>query len=424
MSKGTNSQILGKNSKNTEPTQQGRPRINRDLIIANLKSKDALGNPRYTIRQVAKLCKCSTKTIQRVRDEAMLSGDLNEDYKSSDAIGIIEADFDSECIRAKGYSFKSWLNTKFKEKSSATTYFNFCSLVWEKLWNSCNLEELSDSRAQLGDQCAIKFLEEFGEDKERIRSRLKRIRFLFRFLGRSDINDRHLTMSDAKHPRNKRDIPEIAFIDFPLKFVKSIEECISYYPDEQKDQVRLGLWFKVSTQMRTGDLSDEREFFGIKKGTKSKSYIVMNSATEYRIHVYAKRGEIWDIIWLPPRVSGWLFERYNQIDEGDQLFSINVDELRRNWRKATKKIIGTGFILHDLRKVSLTWFYCNEIPLEVATNLNVGWKDLNTATSHYLNIKNFLRGSTRVNYSDNIPDWWKMGLNDFKGFEATIPNRS
>lgn len=423
MSKGTNTEILGQRSKFTEPSKGGRPKINRDLIIANLKSKDSLGNPRYTLTQVAKLCKCSRKTVQRVRDEAIEQGLLEPDYKEQEVFGVIEADFDAECERVKGYSFLGWLETRFKGKSTALTHFNFCSQVWEALWNRCNLEEFADSKSQLGDQCAMKFLAEFGEDSDRMRARLKKIRFLMRFLSRGDINDRFFTMDNTKHPRPKRNVPEIEFLDFPQKFVDAVELCVSYYPPEQQKQVRLGLWFKMSTQMRTGDKNEEREFYGLKKGTDSKSYIVMSSPEEWKIHIFAKKGEDWDIVWLPPKVCEWLFERYNEIEVGDYLFDLPLSEFRKNWRRATKKIIGRGFVLHDTRKVSLTWFYTNEIPLEVSANMNIGWRDLNTATSHYLNLSGFMRGTKRFDYRENIPDWWKVGLDDFKGFGATLPQR-
>lgn len=424
MAIGTNNDILGKQTKYTEPQERrGRPKVNRDLVIANLKSKDELGNPRYTLTQVAKLCKCSRKTVQRIRDEALEDGLIDHDYLDQEVMGIVEAELDSECIRAKGYSFKGWLETRFKNEKQAHSYFNFTSKVWDQLWNKCNLEEFADSKSQLGDQMALKFIETFKEDAARMRDRLKRIRFLMRFLGRGDINDRFFTMDNTKHPRAKRQLPEIEFTDFPEKFIEAVDLCVSYYPPEDQQQVKMALWLKLSSQMRTGVEKDERELFGLRKGTDSASYIVMSSPDEWKIHIFAKKGEHWDIIWLPPRVAQWVWERYNEINDGDQFLSISVHTLRKNFRKATRAVIGRGFILHDLRKVSLTWFYCNEIPLEVATNLNVGWKDLNTATGHYLNLKPFLRGSKRQEYCDKIPQWWKEGLDDFKGFEATIPHR-
>ena len=60
------------------------------------------------------------------------------------------------------------------------------------------------------------------------------------------------------------------------------------------------------------------------------------------------------------------------------------------------------------------------VPLEVAVNLNVGWKDTNTALSNYLDVKKVLRKSKRTAYRENIPEWFKEGLDDFTGFEAVI----
>ena len=79
----------------------------------------------------------------------------------------------------------------------------------------------------------------------------------------------------------------------------------------------------------------------------------------------------------------------------------------------TERIIGRRLTLHDLRKISLTWFYVCGLALEVTTRLNVGWKDLSTADRHYMDIGAMLRHSVREEYVRNIPAWFKDGLEDY-----------
>jgi len=418
MKKGTNSQVLGRGSKTRDIVKKkaGRPKINRTLVIRNLKQKDSAGLPKYTKAQIARLMKCTPKTIRRIFNEAVEDGTLKPEDFEIKAIGIIEADFDEECRRAKGLSFREWLGTRFENKGAANTYFNFCSRIWEKIFDQCDLTVLCDQNHHLGDQMALKFVTEFQDDKPRMRSRLKQIRFLFRFLGRGDLNDKHLKMSNSKHPRAKRKVPEISNTNFPMIY----KECEDRVRALLGNEAILDLRLKIVTQMRTGSKKAEREFYGIFKGTETKSYLNMVTADEYQFHVFAKKSEEWDVIWMPEWVKTALFERYQKLDRGDQIAHTSMKKLRDVWGDVTEEIIGRRLILHDLRKISLTWLYVMGVPLEVATQLNVGWKDLSTAHSHYIDIKRVLRKSYRAEYQKNIPDWFKEGLDDFTGFEAVI----
>lgn len=421
MDVGTNSEILGRSSKykTIKKKKAGRPRINRSLVIRNLKAKDNAGLPLYTKSQIARLMNCTPKTINRIYNEAIEAGTLKpEDFKLK-AIGIVEADFDSECLRAKGLSFLEWLGTRFENKGAAMTYFNFCSKIWEKVFDSCDLTILADQKHHLGDQMALKFVTEFQEDKARMRARLKQIRFLFRFLGRGDLNDKHLKMSNSKHPRAKRKVPEISNTNFPMIYTECEDRVRAILGNEAVLDLRL----KIVTQMRTGSTKAEKEFYGIHKGTETKTYLNMVDADEYQFHVLAKKSEEWDIIWMPEDVRIALFERYQKLERGDRVAHTAMKKFRDTWGDVTEEIIGRRLILHDLRKISLTWLYVMGVPLEVATQLNVGWKDLSTAHSHYIDIKRVLRKSYRREYAENIPEWFKEGLEDFTGFEAVIGDR-
>lgn len=427
MSKGTDKQILGKKAKYLDESNGGRPGYNRDIILRNLKVVDALGNPRYSNAQIARMVGCGAKTVGRARKQALKDGTLVYETGKDKAVGIVEADFESEVFRASELSFSDWLDTKFKDKGQANTVFNFTVGVWEKVWDKCSMVEFTDRDSRVADQCAIKFLQVFGEDTKRIRSRLKKIRYIFRFLDRGGPMERHLSMSESKHPRNIRKIDQITFNSFP----KLLDECLKQAGIEYDKKypgygplAQLFLEFKLCTQMRTGDSKDEREIFGLKKGGNEvgKSYIVFEDWENFRSQVFCKKSEVWRLIWLPEYVRAKMYEHIETLENGDFIFGkINNVNLIKIWRKLTEKKIGVNMSFHDLRKVGITWFYVLGIPLEVGSNLNVGWKDLSTVVKHYADIKPVLRLSKREEYAKEIPDWFKEGLQDFMGHDTLIP---
>ena len=98
---------------------------------------------------------------------------------------------------------------------------------------------------------------------------------------------------------------------------------------------------------------------------------------------------------------------------GEPLWGFSMRDFRKAWGEVTLRIIGRKLDLHDLRKISLTWFYVCGLPLEVASRLNVGWKDLSTADRHYIDIGAMLKFSVREEYVKNIPAWFKDGLEDY-----------
>lgn len=400
--------------------KMGRPQADRDLVIRNMKLKDNFGRPRYTDRQLADMAGCSKRTIRRIREEAIEMGLLDSDEVSqARALGVVEADLDLECERAIGYKFTDWLYTRFKNKSQAKTVFNYTAEIWETLWDKCSLVEMADMSSQLADQNAIKFVNHINDERGSSRANLKKIRFIFRFLNRKDIADKNLRMDNTKNPRSKRRVPEISQIEFGQKW-QEIEDLVV---KELGEVARLMMRFKICTQMRTGDKKDEREFYGIRKGSESRSYLFMESADRYQSTIFAKKSEEWSLLWLPKWVKDNLWEHYQTIPRGETLWSISDVRFRRALGKASRKVLGRTLILHDLRKISLTWLYACGVPLEVCVMMNVGWKDLSTAFRHYIEVKNFLRGSVRLEYASNIPEWFKEGLDDFIGHDAMINNQ-
>lgn len=392
MSKGTDGQILSKREVLITKTK-GRPRVNRELGKRLLLAG-------YSTEQISKALKCGHKTIYRMRDELIAKGELtNGQLKEADT-PLIEADFDSECIRATGTSFKTYLSSKRKKYQQV---FSFCSKVWDQVWDKPSLVLVKDADNPLADKLIELFNVTFGEDSERIRTRKKHIRTLFRFLGRSDINDKSLTMTNSRDPRSIRRIPQIEMMDFPSK----VQACLN----ELNDYERLVIMFKIVTQMRTGDRKEERALEGMRKGS-GKSYLLMDNEDSFRCHVVEKMREEWDITHIPKEIRKELYKLYLTREDGAYIFDQTYG-LVKKWKAITMKNIGIDLTLHDSRKISVTWFYACGLPLEIATSLNVGWKDLNTPRDHYLHLRQLLKKSQKAVYVSNIPGWFKEGLNEY-----------
>lgn len=392
----TDNDIFGPDEE-TRIRTKGRPRVNEDLARRLFQSE------RYTTGQIAKQLQCHPETVRRIRRRLEAEGiiEVEKDIRTK---SFVEADFDAECFNATGISFLDWLATKRKKPRKV---FNFCRKTWDKIWGKPSLIKAADRDDQLGDKLCLEYLKVFN-DPERSRDRKKLIRPLFKFLGRSDLNDKYMTMTQSRDPRSVKKIPEINSPDFPLKFVQCIDEMekIDY-------NYGLAIRFKLCTQMRTGNRKAERGFFGVRVGSVGKSYALFDRPDAYQIHVLEKMGEEWDIGWLPRKVADEVYRLAHSKNPGDPLWDMVPKRLLKAWGDVTERIIGRRLDLHDLRKVSLTWFYVCGLPLEVATRLNVGWRDLSTADRHYMDIGAMLKFSVREEYVKNIPAWFKDGLEDY-----------
>ena len=377
-------------------TTKGRPKVNRDLARRLFEAD------KYTTKQIATQLTCSEETVRRVRRELEAEGTL-EVVTDIRTANFVEADFDAECKNAVGISFLDLLASKRKNPKKV---FNFCRKVWN-MWGKPSLVKVMNPDDPLGDQLCVKFLTVF-DDPDRSRDRKKLIRPLFKFLRRGDLNDNYMSMTQSRDPRSVERIPEINDPGFPLKFTECLNEMEKIDPNFAR-----AIRFKLCTQMRTGNRKAERGLFGIRKGTEAKSYAYFGSADNYQIHVLEKMGEEWDIGWLPSEVKAEVFELWKTKEVGDPLWNMQSKNLLKAWGDITERIVGRRLNLHHLRKISLTWFYVCGLRLEIATRLNVGWKDLSTADRHYMDIGAMVKQSFREEYVKNIPAWFKDGLEDY-----------
>ena len=400
MSKGTDKEIFGDDDKidvQTNGSKGGRPTKNRDLA-RRLYQAD------FSPKQVAKKLKCHINTARTIRRELEAAGLLDKDDRE-EGLSVVQADFDAECEIAVGISFSGWLKARTKAHSRI---FAFCQRTWV-MWGKPSLVYAKNDENKLGDQLCMKFLDKFAEDDKRIRNRKKLIRNLFRFLGRRDLCDRYLTMTQSRDPRNVKRIPQIGLLDFPQRFQGMLDELNTLNP-----QVGLAAEFKLCSMMRTGVRVDERGLMGIKVGSGSPSYILMNGPDDIRIHVLEKMREEWDVTWLPRRVRERLWALYQQREIGDPLFSFDVRILRTMVKELALKHTGIeNFIPHDIRKVSATWLFSMGVQMDIIIMINVGWKDMSTVHKHYLHMRNILKKSDRLAYREKIPEWFKDGLTEY-----------
>ena len=375
----------------------GRPRINRDLAKKFIKEG-------YTTRQIADYIECSAKSIQRIKKELIEKGELNP-LEERNRIPIVEASFDKECIKATGISFYDWLRTKLKLHRRV---FAFNRRVWERVWNRPSLVLMKDPDYPLGDELCIQF-QNFFNEKTRIRARKKMVRYLFRFLSRHDLLDRHLRLSRSRDPEPIRRIPQISLPDFPVKLQAAIEE----FGRKKGDVCATLLKFKIVTQMRTGKRKEDRGLCGMVKGLDGDSYLHFIDVDTFRSQVKEKCDVVWPITWIPKPVREDLFEISERMEWGDYYYRYDMLRTVPVWRAITKRIVGTELIFHDLRKISFSWLNVMGVPLLNAASLNVGWRDLNVARDHYLHLRGLLKKSERQAYAANIPEWFKEGLEEY-----------
>ena len=398
---GTDNEILGPRLKTRKKNGVGRPRVDRDRARLLYQGKK-------TPSQIAVALKCSLRTAHTMRRELEEQGLLSTSDRPRTP-DIVEADFDKECFNATGMYFSEWIKTK---QVKWKIIFIFCERVWDRIWDRPSLILARDTTNPLADKIALTFLKTFQSNITRIRTRKKKIRRLFTFLGRSDVNDRHLTMTISRDPRTKRQIPQISMPEFPI----NLEAARKEYTEKHGPVADLWIRTKIVTQTRTGKKKDNRGLWGLSVDSQKPSYLIF-SGDRFRGQVFEKRRETWRLTWIPRDVRSGLKELFKEASESDGYYfnfpNRKLNKLQVSWREITKKHVGVELIFHDLRSVSITWLYVMGVPLEIATSLNVGWRDLSTVRDHYLDIRSLMKKSEREAYRANIPEWFKDGLEEY-----------
>lgn len=386
-----------------EKDKGGRPPVDRErgynLIISQIKT----GKP--STQAICRILQCADRTVRKLRREVIDKGLAEEKTDIQKAMeDRSNVDFDSEAKEVTGMSFAEWLKSI---RISWRPCFNFCEKVWREDWGKPSLFEMANVNSQVADQKALTFKNKYQADAKSVRAKKVLIRRLFTFLRREDVNDRLLKLDASRDLRANREVPEITFTDFPKKLEKAIELMGNRLSDGD-----LLIKLKLVSLMRTG--KGEKELWGIRCKEPNHTYLIMKSEDEFTFQILAKKNEKWTISWIPKEIRHDLYGLYQSREVGSKLFTLNVNTVREIWKDCCKEAgIEQPMILHDLRKVCLTWLYVMGLPLEYATRLNVGWKDLNTARDHYLQFRQALRKDIKLEYRKNIPEWFKEGLDQY-----------
>lgn len=390
-----------------------------DSVLLELQKTKKVGRPKYDVAEIVALKKQgystryihkhfgpSPTTQRRALKEAIEKGimpaeDLDIEKLEKQALDFNEA---TKIGMGLDYGFLEDLKTHTIKYQSI---FNFTEKVWRKL-GSPSIISLRNRNSPAATNFAQAFLQMIAVDPLRQRRRKKMIRPFFRFIGREDINNNKLRMTEARDPIEVREVPEIEFLDFPLKLDAVIDDIGQRGP-EWKLIPRL----KLATMMRTGKGSEDRELWGVKRGANGQTFLVMHGPDEYSFKVKAKMNENRVISWMPREVRQALWETYQARKDAESLISIDVNEFRKVFKETCVAHGLPPLHLHDLRKVSITWLWVMKVPLEIAVELNCGWKDLDTAKKFYLHMRTLMTKAKREAYRANIPAWFKEGLDAY-----------
>jgi hypothetical protein len=385
-----------------------RKGINRALV------KRLLASRKFDYEQIANYVGCSTRHLRRIRDELIEKGEINTE-EAAKGMGIVAAEFDEECLRATGESFKTYIMNKRKRWKPV---FAFCQRTWKHVWGEPSIFLMLDRSDPTGAEMCQLFLKAFGNNKKRIRDYKKYLRPFFVFISRDDLKDKYLAMSATQDPEGVREVPQLEVIDFPLKLDKAISAFEEIHGVCKADLLR----FKITSGLRTGEKKDDRGWTGIRKKSGDenyKSYIFFDGDPDKVVcSVFEKMSEQWRINWIPGSIRKSLYKIYNSTAEGDPIVSDTADKMRKLWYEVSVPILGFKLELHDFRKVFATWLIIMGVPFNEAAKLNVGWADLNTLDKNYNQVKSAWKKSDIILYRENIPDWFKEELGDYVEVKA------
>lgn len=299
-----------------------------------------------------------------------------------------EARFDEFNSMPGVKEFKEWLVTKNDDQHASDAIYSTVGRVWKAVWKK-PLESLEE-------QDLIRALAWVKENQPGNQFHfIIAIRSLIRFgYGKPEWLTKHLTTKGKKNaPRTVGILTKPDFFDkiFPRILASVFELDIS---EREKDELWLILNLKCATGIRTGKLVDkgkaiERELWGTRINA-GKTNLQYQGGSIRDWTVFAKKKEIWKINFLPDSIRlrlNQLIAKY-QIKTGEPLIqATTIANGRKYLIQICKKLDIEKLRLHDLRKAYLTGLCVSGVPLETAVELNVGWKDINTARKFYVMIK-------------------------------------
>lgn len=346
---------------------------------------------KITLEAAAKLLDVHPKTLHR-NIEALKHKDV--DRITASPVGRWE-----DMAEAKDWEL--WAETQIRDKGFFRSVVNKARENWEKVWGKKPLSALTEqdfmrARKEIEDRgidrfnsvLALRYLVRggFGDQK-----------WLTKFLRTKGLKP-HPRMAPELTVRDRFEqvVPKIA-AELERMVVEQVQVSVQGYArttvtSELAELVSLVVNVKRTTGIRTGKREAERELWGTRIG-EGKTRILLDSEGNFQAwEVFAKLGELWTIkrTTFAGKVRSQLenFIRKRGLKQGDWLISIpRADLVRAIVTEACKRAGLTPLSLHDFRKYYGTALSLAEVPLEVAIDLNVGWKDINTLKNHYIMIR-------------------------------------
>lgn len=325
----------------------------------------------------------SVRTVATYR--AQMPPDYQAQFEDFDRLPGVEA-------------YKDWMKTKWKT-GGGEQKLSMVRILWENCFKK-PLESLTE-------EDIVKSI--LWIDANRFNSRFSwriALRTLIRYgWGNPAWLERHLSTKGKKNaPRSIAILSKPAFFEKTLPEIRARAQTIDWLDARQKDELELIFNVKAVTGLRTGHKGEERELWGTRISA-GKTSLQFANGEFVAWPVHAKMNEQWQISYLPVSVIALLkshTERYG-LRQGDFLLQ-TITPTQAN--KALAEICeGLGIEklrLHDFRKIYLTGLCLSGIPLEIAVDLNVGWKDLNTARKHYLQIKALNASSEYAKFTERF----------------------
>jgi integrase len=280
--------------------------------------------------------------------------------------------------------YMKWLESKHGDKAAAKRWAQMVEKVWLACWKK-PLEAITEQDIVT----ALNWIKENHPNS--VFQWILGIRSMVRFgIGNQAWLSKNLgTKGKKNQPRTLAILTQSEFFD---KTLPAIFEKIKTLPapEREREEMNLAVGVKVASGIRTGDHKKERELWGtrINEGKTNLQISVEGSISDWI--VFAKKGEIWHVRYMPQRLRTELiaFIRKYKLKNGDYLMqALSIENARKYLKDICESLGIPPLRLHDLRKVYLTGLCLAGIPLETAVDLNVGWKDLNTAKKHYLEIR-------------------------------------
>lgn len=284
---------------------------------------------------------------------------------------------------------RNWINSRYSTANNADNIISRLKRIWEACWRK-PLESVDENDIVK----AVAWIREKQPDGQF--DWILSIRYMIRSgIGQPYWLTKHLgTRGKKRPPRTLAILNSPDFFDKTLPLIYSEIDKLTYLSQRQRNELRLVLMLKATTGIRTGAMIRRRkllelELWGTRLGEGKTNLQIINCQFVDWI-VRAKKNETWHIKYMPPKVMRLLLSHVAKyrIGQGEPLIQeLKTVQALKALKCICRNLALPNLVLHDFRKVYLTGLCLSGIPLETAVDLNVGWKDLNTARNHYLAVK-------------------------------------